>query len=158
MSEIRVFYYYNNNNNINMIQKTKNFRAWNGQYNDKYAKFDGYQKLAYALVCSTIETLTQKPKHKVYTIKKAGITRHYFTSYNRFSLDYADAYHFLHSDLFEFLCSACYVDAEAMHARVAGYIDTALVEYGDQLYAKRAKETKTICLSGTEHTLEIIKS
>ena len=136
---------------------TKNFRAWNGSYNSHYAQFTGYQKLAYALVCSCIEILTQKPKHKVYTIKKDGKTHHYFTSYNSFALSYADAYHFLHSDFFEFLCLCCLVDAESMHTRIEKLIDLELVKYGDELFEKKHKDYKVIRLSGKEHTLEIIK-
>ena len=139
------------------ILKNKNFRAWNGSFNSHYANFNGYQKLAYALVCSCIETLTHQPKYKVYTIKKDGKTHHYFTSYNSFALMYADAYHFLHSDFFEFLCISCFVDAETMHTRIESYVDKELVDYGDELYSKKTKETKVIRLSGKEHTLEIIK-
>ena len=114
----------------------KQIRAYNSQ---PPAHWDGYQKLAYALIYTALEALARPVRFKaVYTYEEYPI---YTSDYTNHAIQYADAWHFIQSKYAEACCAACGLDIEEMREKVKARVNPALVRLGDIELSKEPKTT-----------------
>ena len=129
-------------------------RSYNN--NHKPSHWDEYAQLCEAIIYTTLETLKRRLEFKLCErITPEGRHRFYATNYYNNASEYADAYHFLMSNLFVMMCGACQMDAYKLREKITPEINIDLVLNGDTALAKEKKRQITLNLAHGDVIIEV---
>ena len=106
------------------------------EFNDSW---DGYQKLAYALITSALEVLKERQKCEIRVQRVERLTHFHILHAKKYAIEYADAWDFVQSAFFMGCAAMCEMDGDVLLERIAEHVDHDLVASG---YAYLAKEPK----------------
>lgn len=110
-----------------------------GRQDDFNDLWDGYQKLAYAMVISALELLKDVERMDNTNSINPRI----------YAIEYADAWAFVQSPYFAGCCAMCGMEGSVLLERIADHVDHDLVAKGEAyLYRGEKIEVPMTCLDG----------